>query len=429
MKKAAFIILLLSTSYGHGEVFAQTDVQTDPEAAVIKESEEEQARELDKESNEDPLEQRQTTKVDTPVEHASKPNDFGAYTSLRIRYRGTDSEGALDDGGSRLGASGDWQFRPGYWLSGRVEAGFNLLGSLDSVFNPGASSSEGEGDVFLRLFYANLETPNMFLILGKVWSTYYSVAGFTDRFEGTGGSASGTFNAGTDGGPSGTGRADEVLQTRILIKPANIHINRMKPFTLNVQLQHGQEIPFALLDDANSDGSGFNYGYAIGLSALLETRDNFNLGVAYNHAQVSKEDLPELKSVGIDGDDKSLLLGAKWFRDKWYLATNVSWMWNHMTTGDGIYFDGKGWETYAQYNLHKRWWVTGGWNYLKPNDDQLQAGNYQVKYGVLGVRYSIRQFNRMFYANIRFDSSTDSDADKAGLSNIYTVGVRWNIPR
>jgi predicted porin len=428
MKKFLFSILLLATSYGHGAAFAQTNVQADPEAVLIKESEAEQARELENEATEDPLEKRQASKIDAPLEHASKPNEFGAYTSLRIRYRGSGSDGQLDDGGSRIGATGDWQYRPDYWLSGRVEAGFNLLGSLNGVFNPGASSSEGEGDVFLRLLYVNIETPKLLFLLGKAWSTYYSVAGFTDRFAGTGASASGTFNAGTDGGPSGTGRADEVLQTRIFIKPAKIHINKMKPFTLNIQLQHGQDIPFPLNTD-NGDVSGFNYGYALGLSALLERNDNFNMGIAYNHAQVSKEDLPELKSRGIDGDDKSVLLGAKWFSERWYLASNISLMWNHMTTDEGIYFDGKGWEAYGQYNLHKRWWVTGGWNYLKPNDNALLAGNYQVKYGVLGLRYSLRQFNRMFYANIRFDSSRLSGADTASISNTFTVGLRWNIPR
>ena len=76
-----------------------------------------------------------------------------------------------------------------------------------------------------------------------------------------------------------------------------------------------------------------------------------------------------------------------------------------------------------------RWWMTGGWNYLKPNDNQIQAGNYQVKYGVIGLRYSFEKFNRMLYANVRFDSSTTSDANERGLSNTYTVGIRWNIPR
>ena len=68
----------------------------------------------------------------------------------------TGSEGTLDDGGSRFGENAGWQFRPGYWLSGRAEVGFNLLSSLDSVFNPGASSSGGNDDVFLRLFYASI---------------------------------------------------------------------------------------------------------------------------------------------------------------------------------------------------------------------------------------------------------------------------------
>jgi outer membrane protein N len=428
MKIKVSIIVALTIIFCSEKLFAQTAQQADPEAALIRQSEQQQAREREKEAGEDPLKQREKSKVDTPDEHASKPNEFGAHASLRVRYRGSGGEGTLDDGGSRIGANADWQFRPGYWLGGQAEAGFNLLDRLDSVFNPGASSSEGEGDVFLRLFYANLETPHLFLVLGKAWSTYYSVAGFTDRFAGTGGSASGAFNAGTDGGPSGTGRADEVLQTRIHIEPAYIRLNKMKPFTLNVQLQHGQEIPSVLAAE-NSDVSGFNYGYAFGLSALLQTRDNLNLGIAYNRAQVSEEDLPELRSVGIDGDSKALLLGAKWFSDKWYFASNFSWMWNHMTTEEGVYFDGKGWETYGQYNLCNRWWMTGGWNFLKPNDNQIQAGNYQVKYGVVGLRYSFEKFNRMLYANVRFDSSTTSDANERGLSNTYTVGIRWNIPR
>ncbi len=428
MIKKVSIIIILAIIFSSEKVFAQTQQQENPAAALIKESEAEQAREREKEAGEDPLKQREKSKVDTPVEHAGKADEFGAYASLRVRYRSSGSDGVLDDGGSRVGANANWQFRPGYWLGGQAEAGFNLLDSLGNLFNPGASSSEGEDEIFLRLLYANLETPHLFLVFGKAWSTYYSVAGFTDRFAGTGGSASGAFNAGTDGGPSGTGRADEVLQTRILIKPAGFLFTKMKPFTLNVQLQHGQEIPSVLVAE-NGEASGINYGYAFGLSALLETRDNFNLGIAYNRAKISEEDLPELRSVGIDGDSKALLLGAKWFSEKWYFASNFSWMWNHMTTEEGIYFDGKGWETYGQYNFYKRWWATGGWNYLKPNDNQLQAGNYQVKYGVVGLRYSFEKFNRMLYANVRFDSSTTSDVSERGLSNTYTVGIRWNIPR
>ena len=72
------IIVVLTTIFCAGKLFAQTVQQADPEAALIRESEQRQARDREKEAGEDPLMQREKTKVDTPVEHASKPNEFGA---------------------------------------------------------------------------------------------------------------------------------------------------------------------------------------------------------------------------------------------------------------------------------------------------------------------------------------------------------------
>ena len=53
--------------------------------------------------------------------------------------------------------------------------------------------------------------------MGKNWSAYYQVGGWTDRMQGAGGAALGVYNAQTDGGPTGTGRADTTLQTRLTI--------------------------------------------------------------------------------------------------------------------------------------------------------------------------------------------------------------------
>ncbi len=429
MKRIPFLFITILVVCGNTEVLAQTASPSDNLYSQSSDIDEEQARERETQASEDPLAQHEARKVDTPVEHANRKNSLGAYASLRLRYRSLGDEASLDDGGSRVGANADWQLAPDYWLNGRVEAGFNLLNELGGFLNPGANSSDGESGLFLRLLYMNLETPDFFLVLGKAWSTYYKVAGFTDRFAGTGGSASGAFNAGTDGGPSGTGRADNVLQSRIHIKPGRYLGAVLKPFTLNVQVQKNQPLPFVF--DFTDDGGirEIKYGYAAGLSALLETRDDLTIGLAYNLAQIADKDKTALSNIGIDGDDRAFLIGTKWFNEKWYLATNISWLWNHMTTEDGIYFDGRGWETYGQYNVHKRWWVTAGWNYLKPYDSQQQAGSYRVKYGVLGVRYSISKFNRMLFANVRFDGSTASEVEEEGISNTYTVGVRWNFPR
>lgn len=429
MKKILHVFLIVVSTIVYTNVLAQQDITNTDNVAVDDEVLEQQARDRENEAGEDPLAKKQAEKVDSPDEQAVRESDWGAYTSLRMRYRSTGGEASLDDGGSRVGAYADWQVRPGYWVSGNAEVGFNFLNRLSGFLNPGANASDGESDLFLRLGYLNFETPNLYFVIGKAWSTYYKVAGFTDRFAGTGASASGAFNAGTDGGPSGTGRADNVLQSRIHIKPGKFLGRLFKPFALNVQVQKNQSIPDMFKSTNNGDIEEIKYNYAAGLSALLETRTDFNLGVAYNRAQISDEDIDDLNAVGIDGDDKSFLLGARWFNDKWYLATNISWLWNHMTTEDGIYFDGRGWETYGQYNLHNRWWVTAGWNYLQPYSNQLQVGNYKIKYGVIGLRYSFNKFNRMIYANVRVDSSTASDIFETEISNTYTVGVRWNIPK
>ena len=73
------------------------------------------------------------------------------------------------------------------------------------------------------------------LTAGKNWSTYYRVASFTDRFQGTGASASGAFNAGTDDGYTGTGRADGFIQTRGLVNTFKT-TSILKPLNLNLQV-------------------------------------------------------------------------------------------------------------------------------------------------------------------------------------------------
>ena len=251
---------------------------------------------------------------------------------------------------------------------------------------------------------------------GKSWSTYYQVTGFTDRFQGTGASASGTYNAGTDGGHSGTGRADRVLQTRVLIKAFDDPLG-IKPFKLNLQLQHGESIPRV---------HNKNYKTTVGVSALFETRDDLSVGLAYNHATIDQADLSVLKSKGVDGDATALALGARWFSENWYLATVVSRLNNHETTNEFVYFDGMGWEVYGQYNVYKRWWAVGGWNKLDPDSSEVQAGEFKTDYSVLGVRYSFRGFRQFVFANARIDSGTNQAGKE--LRNIYTIGVRWDLP-
>lgn len=377
----------------------------------------EEALEREKSAEEDPIAQREADRVDRPMEWSTIPDIYKLYGSIQVRHRWTGTETILGDGGSRLGINGHYEYQPRHRVFSRLEAGVNILDELDYLFNRGANTplNQAGDSLFLRLLYVGIETPDVIAAAGKSWSSYYRVAGFTDRFQGTGGSSSGTFNAGTDGGSTGTGRADRVLQSRILFN--KFKMAGFKPFNLNIQLQHGETIPRV---------PGVKYGTTMGLSTVVKTLNEFSVGLAYNHATISDSDLPSLSSSGIDGDAQAGIFGVRWFNDKWYLATTIARLRNHETTDEGLYFDGWGSEVYGHYNFYKRWWAVTGWNTLKPDKDQVQAGDYQVRYGVIGIRYEIKGLAKMIYVNARLDSG--HLADGSPIENSYTVGLRWDIP-
>jgi predicted porin len=264
--------------------------------------------------------------------------------------------------------------------------------------------------------YVGLQTTSTTLTYGKNWSSYYRVSGITDRFESFGGEASGTFNALTDGGETGTGRANNVFQGRFSIKGMPEKW-KLKPFKLNVQIQNGEDIPQV---------DGANYKQAFGISAILESTGKKMIGIAYNQALIDDKDLPNLRTQGMDGDSRALIIGTRRFGDKYYAGMTISRLENQETTNTGIYFDGWGWEFFGSYNFSNRWWVVGGWNALEPDSRQPLAGDYRLRYGVLGLRYTFDKFREMVYSEIRLDNSLSADGTRPG--NTYTVGVRWDVP-
>ncbi len=368
-------------------------------------------------ANEDPMDAStsrfEAKRID---EKKTAPAVFDIYGSLRVRYREQGGGTDLQDGGSRIGAEAHWQFRQNSFLVGRYEAGFNLLSRQETRSEPGEETGEISDSVFSRLGYVGLGTPLGMFVAGKNWSTYYEVAKLTDRFMGTGASASGTFNAQTDGGPTGTGRADKTLQSKLSLEflPHKI----FKPFDLNFQVQQGNSIPF---------GGGADYGTAFGASVMMTTDNNFTLGVAYNHADIDLGNNPSLRDIGITGSARALLLGTRAFGDRWYTGLVVSRLQNHETTDDGIYFDGWGSEFYGQYRLFDRLWIVGGYNRLKPDSDQAQARDYRVRYAVLELRYSFAAFRRLIFANVKFNKG--AQADGTPDANVYTIGLKWDLSK
>lgn len=389
--------------------------QTTPQSLQLAQVEDSvtEAEERELEASEDPHNIANTNREkQRDIEEkgiAARELGLEIYTSLRLR---NPEKRGVEDGGSRAGLGLEIPLFEKSYVFARYEAGFDTV----SAFEDDEDDTNFKETVFKRLGYVGLDVPTTDVIIGKNWSTYYHVGAFTDRLTNTGGDGSGVFNADTDGGATGTGRADAVFQTKDSL--GFLPNNLFKPFELNLQVQQGNPIPF---------GGEAEYGTSVGLSSVMVTERNFALGVAYNHADIDLNTNPSLRDIGITGSAQALLIGARSFGERWYAGAVLGGYKNHETTDQGVYFDGWGGELYGQYQLSNRWWLVGAYNVLEPDSDQPQAGAFRKKYAVAGVRLTFDKFRRMIFANVRFND--DIDADGSPNSDVFTIGVRWDLSK
>jgi hypothetical protein len=75
----------------------------------------------------------------------------------------------------------------------------------------------------------------------------------------------------------------------------------------------------------------------------------------------------------------------------------------------------------------ERLWFIGGYNVLRPDSGQLLAGDYRVRYGVVGLRFTFQNFRRMIYMNVRVDDSFNADGSPG--ASVLTIGVRWDLSK
>ena len=373
-----------------------------------------EANQVNTSTNEDPEAARRTEReyLPPPTKGSFKYNFYGSVRLHAINAFDAEtdnSENKLGDGASRVGISGQWHLVENWNLFGRLESGFDILDTFT-----GKAQNDNGGYLTPRLYYLGIESDFLYLKLGKNWSAYYQVAGAADRFSIFGGNASGVYNAGTDGGATGTGRADNAFQTR-----AYLDLGRrsgIKPFNINLQYQHGEQIPKV---------PNARYGSTYSASAWLETENELGLGIAWHRAAVNGIERPDLEQAGLSGDAKAWAVAVKSYGENWLTSLVYSRLENIETTNEFRYIDATGVELFAQWQFRDGWWLTGGGNYLEPDSDDPDAGQYEIRYLVLGVRYTFDSFNRMLYAEWRDDYGKLVDGTRRG--NEFTVGFRWDF--
>jgi len=341
---------------------------------------------------------------------------FNPYGSLRTIVSISDSGSQVQDDASRVGINfttfGPIKvFATGEW-------GVNLVRS-ETTFNAGASTAEGFGvitqdtqSVFnARLGFIGVDFGRLGrLSFGKENSTHYDIAGYTtDRFNVFGGQSTATYVAGTDGGQSGTGRADQVIM---------YHLKFAKIIDFGAQGQlRTYDTPQAF------NGFGFSLQAAV-LPGL-------KIGGAYNKTYFN----PQFTQAVFNGGHTDYwTLGGK---GDW---RNLEWgaVWARQTNGDiafipnpaggqesvAVGFSANGVEIYSRLKFGKFAAVLGFEDYIPYDLNPVINSDFKTRYGILGAEW---HFSKSGYAFLEVRLGDSVDAQGKDVSRAAAIGFRYDF--
>ncbi|MEA3417893.1 MAG: hypothetical protein U9Q90_00735 [Campylobacterota bacterium] len=322
------------------------------------------------------------------------------YVSFRpqLANNGEQEGMSLQNGGTRGGFFYYRQFKNNFQLSLHYEAAIDHKSDV-----PFINISNG-GDSSRRLSYFSLQHDKESILFGKNWSVYYDIAGLTDNYMAFGGQAGGAFNAGTHGNASGTGRAERVVQVRT---------SRNK-FDVAVQVQTKHDAP---------DGIGTDYSYGVSGSLFYKEWSDVMVGASFAYAKFD-EFTPQMRTIGIDGNDLSSILGIAYKHKKFSANAILSYTENHMNDDQGIYFDSVGAELYLRYNIGESFRLAGGGNWLIPSDNDYK-GDYNIKNTILSLQYTFgeKTFDDIVYLEVSIPKGELANGDK--LNTSVAIGLRY----
>jgi predicted porin len=352
---------------------------------------------------------RESAEEGVSAEAADPPDvELEFYGSARLRVEAAGGEVRIRDNRSRVGLAGAKFVTDNFELFTRVEVGVDIGGTVDEQFIPKDGTPNGDDtNLFSRIGLIGFGTKYGAVSFGKQWSVYYDVSSYTDRFAVFGGSASGTYNAGTDGGGSGTGRADGAGKYRL----------RREAVTFGAQVQNQAEIPLT---------GGIDYDVGYGLSLTREWPFGLEAGGAYNRATIDNL-TADLRAFGLTGDTEAAVAGLKYSQGPLYLATTFSWQKNLEATDQDLFIDATGWEFYGRYNIKERWRVVGGTNTLDPDRSDPDVGQFDIRSAIFGTQFLYGDIRNGDVVYFEAQIQNGHNFNGSRRDNVYTVGFRYSV--
>ncbi|GAA4891766.1 porin [Ferrimonas pelagia] len=337
----------------------------------------------------------------------------------------SDGDTRVADSSSRIRFTFNRQLPNDWQAEARMEWGFNLVDSGNNLQLSGdALQSQREGQfLFNRLGYLAFNHDKFgSLSIGKQWSVYYDVAANTDNFILTGGLASGVYNFGTDGGLSGTGRADSAIQYRNELYGLQYALQYQAKTEGTVGVLPPPECnvtePPAFCDELND----FSVDYDDSWGGSVRYRFHaLTFGVGYNRGNFESVARGQAK-------DEAVILGITYgdlYQPGLYAGANYAKTENHELDHRNRVFDGDGYELMVNYTFDNALTLVSGVNWLESSDSTYEDENGKFKrlLYVLGAHYQWGDMIRL-YVEGKIDDS-EFGSDNGSDENLIGVGARF----
>ena len=305
----------------------------------------------------------------------------------------------------RIGLKGKWDFdnNPNYYFFTQAEVGLHLTRRNDYISisaDPGAPSATTESALFARQGYIGIGTPYGRISVGKMWGVHYNLAGYMDNMYMFGGDAIGVYNAGTDGGASGTGRADQAVKYELY----------KGDFFLGLQ---GQFRNFSNNSRQGFDAAGFATTYKLG---------NITTGVSYYQVFDGVE-TPMIGESKINDKMGSFIIDYN--KGNFHFGVISMLFENHEKDNEGTFY--KGWA--IEYNLKYNFGKNKAWSFVNNSSIMMPLASVNSKY--IMNKYAVeiaRRFslNTVLIVGVRFDNTMLANGKPEELTTV-AVGFYYNF--
>jgi predicted porin len=336
---------------------------------------------------------------------------FEPYGQWRTHLAAYNDTAEVQDNATRVGIN--FRTRGAIQMFVGTEWGVNLVRS-STQFNLSASgpgdfgvvSTETNPVFTTRLGFAGVDFgPLGRVAIGKQTAVHYDVTSYTtDRFNVFGGQGTSTYVAGADGGASGTGFADRVVNYRNTI---------FKIFEIGIQGQF-----------RGTDANG------VGGSLQVTILPGVKVGGTVTHTNWP----PATQNLvrGLGGDADYMAVGT---RIDWRIL-ELGLVYSHQQNGDMVQvpigslntpvaFDADGVELYARAGLGPIGLI-GGFTYLEPDvEDPLLDPDFKTGYLILGAEWFVARTTKV-YTESKIDLNSVT-ATGGSADSVFTIGFRYDF--